>query len=24
MWIEEGFRPIYRRIFAEAALPTGP
>jgi ADP-ribose pyrophosphatase YjhB (NUDIX family) len=24
MWIEEGFEPMYRRIFAEAALPTGP
>jgi ADP-ribose pyrophosphatase YjhB (NUDIX family) len=24
MWIEEGYEPMYRRIFAEAALPTGP
>ncbi len=24
MWIEDGYRPMYRRIFAEAGLPTEP
>lgn len=24
LWIEEGFGPLYRRIFVEAALPVRP
>jgi ADP-ribose pyrophosphatase YjhB (NUDIX family) len=24
MWIEDGYAPMYRRIFAAAGLPTGP
>jgi hypothetical protein len=24
IWIEDGYEPMYRRIFVEAALPVGP
>jgi hypothetical protein len=24
IWIEDGFGPLYRRIFLQAALPVGP
>jgi hypothetical protein len=24
LWIEDGFAPLYRRIFVEAALPVRP
>ena len=24
MWIEDGYGPVYRRTFFEAALPAGP